>query len=364
MAALVGIPRARDGPAARWPRPGCRTCPSPTPRPPAASGSASCRGADLRVAVERRDRRLRRPAGGRGDDRRRCPAPTATPPRAAFAAGLVDAVLPREAVPAWLDARPARTLTTPRRPPDATSAHAGARRTQSDGVGAGAPQPGPHDRRPRPARSRCSPTRHPFKPGTATHRRRRGSGVLDGRPVVGVALAAEVGGRPTPDGYRLATRAYRLAGPARPAGAVASSTPRAPTPSPRSEARRDRAGDGRGAGRAADLPVADAGPRARRGRVRRRPGRGGGRPGAGHRRTPTSPPIGPEGAAAALRRPREECADRMRITPADLLALGFADALGEPGRPGGAPGAPLPTAGRRAAAPRYRAGRPLCPDRS
>jgi acetyl-CoA carboxylase carboxyl transferase subunit beta len=41
-------------------------------------------------------------------------------------------------------------------------------------------------------------------------------------------------------------------------------------------------------------------------------------------------PIGPEGATAALRRPREECADRMRITPADLLALGFADALGGP----------------------------------
>jgi acetyl-CoA carboxylase carboxyl transferase subunit beta len=39
-------------------------------------------------------------------------------------------------------------------------------------------------------------------------------------------------------------------------------------------------------------------------------------------------PIGPEGATAALRRPKEECADRMRITPADLLGLGFADALG------------------------------------
>ena len=38
--------------------------------------------------------------------------------------------------------------------------------------------------------------------------------------------------------------------------------------------------------------------------------------------------IGPEGAAAALRRPAEECADLMRITPADLLALGVADAIG------------------------------------
>ena len=40
--------------------------------------------------------------------------------------------------------------------------------------------------------------------------------------------------------------------------------------------------------------------------------------------------IGPEGASAALRRPPEECADLMRITPADLLALGFADAVAPP----------------------------------
>jgi acetyl-CoA carboxylase carboxyl transferase subunit beta len=40
--------------------------------------------------------------------------------------------------------------------------------------------------------------------------------------------------------------------------------------------------------------------------------------------------IGPEGAAAALRRPPEECADLMRITPADLVALGFADAVAQP----------------------------------
>jgi acetyl-CoA carboxylase carboxyl transferase subunit beta len=37
--------------------------------------------------------------------------------------------------------------------------------------------------------------------------------------------------------------------------------------------------------------------------------------------------IGPEGAQAALRLPAEECADRMRVTPADLLAMGVADAV-------------------------------------
>lgn len=43
--------------------------------------------------------------------------------------------------------------------------------------------------------------------------------------------------------------------------------------------------------------------------------------------------LGPEGAAAALRRPVEEVADQMGITPRELLASGFADALAptEPG---------------------------------
>jgi acetyl-CoA carboxylase carboxyl transferase subunit beta len=37
--------------------------------------------------------------------------------------------------------------------------------------------------------------------------------------------------------------------------------------------------------------------------------------------------IGPEGGAAALRRTPDECADLMRVTPRDLLALGAADAV-------------------------------------
>src|SRR5205814_10364707 len=37
--------------------------------------------------------------------------------------------------------------------------------------------------------------------------------------------------------------------------------------------------------------------------------------------------LGPEGAAAALRRAPEETADLMGITPRELLASGFADAL-------------------------------------
>jgi acyl-CoA carboxylase subunit beta len=43
--------------------------------------------------------------------------------------------------------------------------------------------------------------------------------------------------------------------------------------------------------------------------------------------------LGPEGAAAALRRPVDEVADEMGITPRELLAAGFADALA-PADPG------------------------------
>jgi acetyl-CoA carboxylase carboxyl transferase subunit beta len=46
--------------------------------------------------------------------------------------------------------------------------------------------------------------------------------------------------------------------------------------------------------------------------------------------------IGPEGAAAALRRPPDQCADLMRVTPRDLLALGAADAVVEPDAVAGA----------------------------
>ncbi len=37
--------------------------------------------------------------------------------------------------------------------------------------------------------------------------------------------------------------------------------------------------------------------------------------------------IGPEGASAALRRPPQECAELLRLTPADLLSLGAVDAV-------------------------------------
>ena len=146
-----------------------------------------------------------------------------------------------------------------------------------------------------------------------------------GRRVVGVALAAELGGRPTPAGYRLAARATRLADRL---GLPLVSLVDTPGAEPGTEAERDGiaptisealdalltcrsptltvlSGEG-GSGGAVALAAADA-----------------------LLVTPNSyfAALGPEGASAALRRPRDECADLMRLTPIDLVTLGVADAL-------------------------------------
>src|SRR5437899_1600489 len=50
-------------------------------------------------------------------------------------------------------------------------------------------------------------------------------------------------------------------------------------------------------------------------------------PGANTAETGWFAALGPEGAAATLRRPVEEVSDLMGVTPRELLASGFADAL-------------------------------------
>jgi acetyl-CoA carboxylase carboxyl transferase subunit beta len=153
-------------------------------------------------------------------------------------------------------------------------------------------------------------------------------GRLHGRPVVGVALAAELAGRPTPDGYRLATRAYRLAGRLRLPVLSLVDTPGA-DPGPAAE--RDGIAPAMGEAMTALLDC----PSPTVALVHGEGGSGGALAAGTADLVLVGPdayfaPIGPEGATAALRRPKEECADRMRITPADLLALGFADAPGGP----------------------------------
>jgi acetyl-CoA carboxylase carboxyl transferase subunit beta len=153
-------------------------------------------------------------------------------------------------------------------------------------------------------------------------------GRLAGRPVVGVAVAAEVGGRPTPDGFRLAARAYRLADRLGLPVVSLVDTPGA-DPSPASE----RDGIAPAMGEALDALLACSSPTLAL--VHGEGGSGGALAAAAADLVLVTDEayfaaIGPEGATAALRRPKQECADRMRVTPADLLALGFADALATP----------------------------------
>jgi acetyl-CoA carboxylase carboxyl transferase subunit beta len=153
-------------------------------------------------------------------------------------------------------------------------------------------------------------------------------GRLDGRPVVGVAVAAELGGRPTPDGFRLATRAYRLASRLGLPVVSLVDTPGA-DPGPVSE----REGIATAMGEALDALLTCTSPTVAL--IHGEGGSGGALVAAAADTVLVTDQayfaaIGPEGAAAALRRPKEQCADRMRITPADLLTLGFADALVTP----------------------------------
>ena len=150
-------------------------------------------------------------------------------------------------------------------------------------------------------------------------------GRLGGQPVVGVALAAELGGRPTPDGYRLATRAFRLAGRL---GLPVISLVDTPGADPGSVSEAD--GIASAMGEALDALLLCPSPTVAL--IHGEGGSGGALAVAVADCVLITPDaylaaIGPEGATAALRRPAPECADLMRITPADLLALGFADAV-------------------------------------
>jgi acetyl-CoA carboxylase carboxyl transferase subunit beta len=141
-------------------------------------------------------------------------------------------------------------------------------------------------------------------------------------------VAAQLNQRPTPDGYRLAARAYRLAARLRLPVVSLVDTPGA-DPGTESE----EGGIAPAMGEALDALLTCPTPTLAL--VHGEGGSGGALAAAVTDvvlMTPDSyfAAIGPEGAAAALRRPAEECADLMRITPADLLDLGFADAVVEP----------------------------------
>ena len=321
MAALVGIPRARlallDLAAAGLPH--LSVADAPTTGGVWISVASS---ADLRCAVEGATVGF---AGPRVVEAvtGALPAQGSHTATSAHAAGLVDAVLPGEQVGGWLAAVLAALTPEPDPVGDAATVDAGDR-SGWEQVQA--------------ARARTTSgvaLLHALVAGAVPLRAPRGDttvaavvGRVAGRPVVGVALAAQLGGRPTPDGYRLATRAYRLAGRLDLPVLSLVDTPGA---EPGTEA--EEAGIAPAMGEALDALLTCPTPTLAL--VHGEGGSGGALAAAAADRVLVTPEayfaaIGPEGAQAALRRPAQECTDLMRVTPADLLALGAADAVVEP----------------------------------
>jgi acetyl-CoA carboxylase carboxyltransferase component len=322
MAALVGIPRARIAlnAVAAAGLPHLSVADAPT-----TGGvwiSVTC-AADLRVAVEGATVAF---AGPRVVEAftGTLPAEDSHTAESAYAAGLVDALLDGPDVPTWirrvltaLTPEPLTVATTtPLVPPDVAGrvqVQRARSRTQGGSELLGR------------VLTDVVALRAPGGDTTVA----AVVGRLSGRPVIGVAVAAEAGQRPTPSGYRLATRAYRLA--ARWGLPVVSLVD---TPGADPGTASEDGGIAAAMGEAMDALLACPTPTVAL--VHGEGGSGGALAAATADLVLMTPDsyfaaIGPEGAAAALRRPAEECADLMRITPADLIAMGFADAVAAPG---------------------------------
>jgi acyl-CoA carboxylase subunit beta len=265
------------------------------------------------------------------------PGPDSHTAASAYAAGLVDAVLAREQVPTWVEA----VLTALRPSPGLSAALGLPGGAEGPGTSTSG-QAGGGWAQVQRARSRTTGGRAlldrlltdgvPLQARLGDPTVTATLGRLAGQPVVGVAVAAELAGRPTPDGYRLAARAYRLASRLRLPVLSLVDTPGA-DPSPAAE----RHGIAPAMGEALAALLDCASPTLAV--VHGEGGSGGALAAAAADvvlMTEESyfAPIGPEGARAALRRPAEECAERMRLTPADNLALGFADEVLPVGRLG------------------------------
>lgn len=350
MAALVGIPRARLAllGLASAGLPHLSVADAPTTGGVWVSVTST---ADLRVAVDGATVGFAGPRVVEVVTGSAPPADSHTA-RAAFEAGLVDAVLPGDQVPGWLaaalraliDSIPANAAPSP------TLATATA--TASDQLTA-SPTPGSDHLTPatafggRPlpttggwtqvgrARARTTTGKmllHRLFAGFVALRAPHGDlsvaagvGRLADRPAVGVALAAELGGRPTADGYRLATRAFGLAGRLDLPVLCLVDTPGA-EPGPAAER------DGVAAAIGAALDALLSCPSPTLVLVHGEGGSGGALAAAAADVVLMMPDsyfaaIAPEGAQAALRRPASECADLMGITPTDLVALGIADGV-------------------------------------
>jgi acetyl-CoA carboxylase carboxyl transferase subunit beta len=251
------------------------------------------------------------------------PPPESHTAESAYAAGLVDALLPGEDVPGWLgrvltaltpepvEVAPAPAVEVPQRSGWEQVQAARARTTGGAALLAD-----------------LLTDRVDLRAPSGDETVAAAVGRLGGRPLVAVALAAQLGGRPTPNGYRLAARAYRLADRLGLPILSLVDTPGA-DPGTASEA----AGIAPAMGEALDALLASSGPTLAL--VHGEGGSGGALAAAAADVVLVTPDayfaaIGPEGAAAALRRSAQECADLMRVGPSDLLRLGFADAIVAP----------------------------------
>jgi acetyl-CoA carboxylase carboxyl transferase subunit beta len=321
MAALVGIPRARLALRALADAGLAHLSVADAPTTGGVWISVTC-GADLRVAVAEGTVAFAGPRVVEAFTGELPPSDSHTA-ESAYAAGLVDAVLPGEGVPAWLDRVLTALTPAPVEPPAAPEVAVPGRGGWQQVLAARARTTG--------GRALLGELLTDAVPLRAPHGDETVAAVLGrlhGRPVVGVAVAAEVGGRPTPDGFRLAARAYRLAGRL---GLPVLSLVDTPGADPGPAAERD--GIAPAMGEALDALLSCPTPTVSL--VHGEGGSGGALAAAAGDAVLVTPTgyfaaIGPEGASAALRTPADECADRMRITPADLLALGFADALVAP----------------------------------
>ncbi len=140
--------------------------------------------------------------------------------------------------------------------------------------------------------------------------------------VVGVAVAAERGGMPTVAGYRLLTRAAELAGRLRIPLVSLVDTPGADaSPAQENDGMATAIGDAMDAVLGCTSPTVSV--------LHGEGGSGGALAAASTDRVLVTgdsyfAALGPEGAAVTLRRPADEAMRLMRVTPADLVALGFA----------------------------------------
>lgn len=249
------------------------------------------------------------------------PGPQSHTAAAAYEAGLVDALVSPAEVPHWLD-RALAALETPHiravtSPPAAPLP-----------IRDGAEQLRAARERPRPAGSEL--LEHLLDDSVGLRGGDDSVAVAVGRlvasdqPVVAVALAAQRGGRPTPAGYRLLTRAARLASRLELALLTLIDTPGA-EPGPAAE----REGLAAAIGEAMDAVLSC---RAATVAVLVGEGGSGGALAAACCDTLLVAPdayfaaLAPEGAAITLRLPVDEIARRYGLRPADLLALGMADA--------------------------------------